>query len=120
MEKVRVLSLSFALVNVADYITTVEGINHGFHELNSLVASLTPGLFLMLKILIVSSITALIMLTCDLRKRNVYARGVYVGLIAGMGISTVVIAVIAAHNALLLVGFPEIEIVTRIFSNILI
>ncbi|WP_456469682.1 DUF5658 family protein [Archaeoglobus sp.] len=118
MEKVRMLVLSFTLANFADYLTTVFGLQMGFQEVNSIVASLNPFLFLMLKFLIILTISAALLLSRNFGHSLV--RGVYIGLIAGVVISTVFITVVAAHNFLLLAGFSENEILVRVVSQILI
>ncbi|WP_290597995.1 MULTISPECIES: DUF5658 family protein [unclassified Archaeoglobus] len=118
MGKNEMLIASFTAVNLMDYLTTIQGIQKGFHEVNSLVASMTPFSFLLLKLLIIFSISAAFFV---LRNFNLHiARGVYIGIALGVAISTIFVGIIAAHNMLLLAGFPEVEVLAKIVSRILI
>ena len=118
MRKSGMLIGAFAMVNFMDYFTTLSGVEMGFHEVNSLVASLTPFSFLLLKILIVLSISILVL---KLRKLNSpLMRGIYLGLLAGVLISTLVLTVVALHNLLLIAGFEQLNFLVEIMSRILI
>lgn len=109
---------AFATVNFMDYFTTINGLEMGFHEVNSLVASLTPFSFLILKVLIILSISILLL---KLRKMNSpLMRGVYLGLLAGVLISTVVLTVVALHNLLLIAGFEQLNFLVEIMDRILL
>ncbi len=120
MDRVQAVIIPFTLANLADYITTVVGLQNGFHELNSLVASLDPFTFLALKILIVLSLSFLLMSVLRLKSRSSIAKGVYIGLVSGILISTAVISIAALHNIMILAGFPENETLIKIVSEILI
>ena len=120
MDKVHMVVVPFALANFADYITTVIGLQSGFYELNSLVATLNPFTFLALKILIVISLFFLLTIVVRLRDRSNLAKGAYVGLVLGILISTAFISIAALHNVMILAGFPENDVLIKIVSEILI
>lgn len=94
MGKIVWLASLFVLSNLADYVTTVFGIRMGFSELNSLVASLNPLLYLLLKIFIVSTVVLLLLVTYNLRENGDFTRGIYFGLVAGVVLSTIFISLI--------------------------
>ncbi len=120
MNKVHPIVVPFALANFADYITTIIGLQNGFCELNSLVAVLNPFTFLVLKILIVFSFSFLLMTVFRLKDSNSLAKGVYIGLVFGIVVSTAFVSIAALHNAMILAGFPENDVLIKIVSKILI
>ncbi|AAB89913.1 predicted coding region AF_1335 [Archaeoglobus fulgidus DSM 4304] len=117
MEKTDLLMMTFAIVNLADYMTTVKGIEMGFHELNEFVSSLNPASFLLLKIAIVATAFALLLYTRRLSFS--LGRGIYIGLVAGLAISTAVLGICSVHNLLLLTGFPEVEFLVKVMTGVL-
>lgn len=112
----RIIPL-FAAFNLLDYLTTTVGIQRGFQELNSFVEKLDPISFLSLKFFIIAT---LFLIAVELRKRvqAPLIRGAYYGLIIGVTVSTVFLAVAALHNLLLLMGFKEVEVVLKIMSAV--
>ncbi len=114
------LIMLFTLANLADYTTTVVGISSGFQEINGLVASLDPLSFLILKLLVILSLSLLLVAAFRLREYNAIAKGIYIGLIFGAIISTAFVSLAAVHNAILLAGFPENDILIKIVSKILV
>ena len=117
MEKTDLLMMTFAIVNLADYMTTVKGIEMGFHELNEFVSSLNPASFLLLEIAIVATAFALLLYTRRLSFS--LGRGIYIGLVAGLAISTAVLGICSVHNLLLLTGFPEVEFLVKVMTGVL-
>jgi len=118
MGRGEILIASFAAVNLMDYLTTIQGIQMGFCELNSIVASMNPIVFLLFKFMIILSISAAFFALRSFRTH--IFKGVYAGIVMGVAISTIFIGIIAVHNMLLLAGFPEIEALTAFMLKILI
>lgn len=118
MGRGEILIASFTAVNLMDYLTTIQGIHMGFHELNSLVASMSPVVFLMFKFMIIVSVSAAYFALRNFKTHIL--RGIYAGIVIGVAISTVFIGLVAVHNILLLAGFPEIEVLTAFMLKILI
>ncbi len=110
--------LLLTAANLLDYITTAVGLRMGFVEYNSVVAGLSSAAFLALKLGIVASLIAMLILAY--RYRNVpVVRGIYVGLVVGICLSSLLIAAIGIHNTMLILGFGENAVFVKMMSSLL-